>query len=163
MIVVSDTTAISTLLQIGEIELLKKLFSNVAIPRKVFDELRVLSKMGVDVSPLLKAEWLEIRSPNNSPLLSLLNNLLDEGEANAIALAVELKADLLIMDESEGRQVAGSMNLTYTGLGGIFIRAKSAGLIPSVEKMLDTVAQKTSFYLSEKARNIILRAAAEAS
>jgi predicted nucleic acid-binding protein len=163
MIVVSDTTAISTLLQMGEIELLEKLFSNIVIPQKVFDELLVLSRMGVDVSLLLKAEWLEIRSPGNSPLLSLLNNLLDEGEANAIALAVELKSDLLIMDESEGRQVAGSMNLTYTGLGGVFIRAKAAGLIPSVKKMLDTVAQKTSFYLSEKARTIILRAAGEAS
>jgi len=118
MIVVSDTTAISTLLQIGEIELLEKLFSNIVLPQKVFDELLVLSKMDVDVSPLQKAEWLEIRSPVDSHLLSLLNNLLDEGEASAIALAVELKADLLIMDESEGRQVAGSMNLTYTGLGG---------------------------------------------
>jgi predicted nucleic acid-binding protein len=68
MIVVSDTTAISTLLQIGEIELLEKLFSNIVIPQKVFDELLVLSKMDVDVSPLLKAEWLEIRSPIDSPL-----------------------------------------------------------------------------------------------
>ena len=58
--------------------------------------------------------------------------MLDEGEASAIALAVELKADLLIMDESEGRQVAGSMNLTYTGLGGILIKAKAAALIRSI-------------------------------
>ncbi|TAK44352.1 MAG: DUF3368 domain-containing protein, partial [Saprospiraceae bacterium] len=95
MIVISDTTAISTLLQVGEIEMLKKLFSSIVIPRKVFDELLVLAKLGVDVSPLSSADWLEVRSPNISHILLLLNSLLDEGEANAIALAVELKADLL--------------------------------------------------------------------
>lgn len=161
MIVISDTTAISTLIQIQQLELLKKIFSKVSIPKKVFDELLVMSKFGIDISALLKADWLEVTEPSPSSLLTLLNTLLDEGEASAIALAVEFNADLLIIDEAEGRQVAASMNLPFIGLGGVFIKAKQAAIISDVTSMLDIVEHKTSFYLSKKARSIILEAAGE--
>lgn len=161
MIVISDTTAISTFLQIGELEMLERLFQEVVIPAKVYDELQVLSNFGVDISPLQNAAWLRVKMPSRSPLLTLLENSLDPGEANAIALAVELKADLLLMDEARGRKVAHSMNLPFTGVGGVLIRAKDAGLIASVTSFLDLIGRKTNFYLSQKARAIILKAAGE--
>ncbi len=161
MIVISDTTAVSTLIQLGRLDILRELFLEVIIPDAVFNELLELSKFGIDVSVLTKAQWLITKTPSSSPTLSLLKSLLDEGEASAIALAVELKADLIIIDEKQGRKIAQSMNLQFTGLGGVLIRAKQVGIIPDVKSFLDEVEQKTNFYLDISARAVILKGAGE--
>ncbi|MBK9014543.1 MAG: UPF0175 family protein [Saprospiraceae bacterium] len=103
------------LLQIGELDMLQRLFGVVVIPDKVLDELKALTKFGVDVSALQASSWLLVKSPVKSDLLLRLETTLDEGEANAIALAVELSADLLLMDETEGRKAAQALNLPFTG------------------------------------------------
>ena len=83
------------------------------------------------------------------------------GEAEAIALAAERKADLLIMDEKAGRVKAAALNLPFTGLGGILIRAKKIALIPNVKTTLEEIRNKTGFFLTPAALRIILVAADE--
>ena len=161
MIVISDTTAISTLIQVGELDLLKKLFPEVVLPKIVLDELLELKNFGVDVSFLMDSDWLIVKETTESPTFSLLKSLLDEGEASAIALAIEMDADLIIIDEKKGRKIAQTMNLQYTGLGGVLIPAKQAGIISEVRSFLDMIEEKTKFHLSEKARIVILQAAGE--
>ncbi len=130
---------------------------------KVFDELSELSRFGVDISPITQANWLKISSPKQTPLLSHLLDILDEGEAHAIALAIELKSDLLIIDEYEGRKMATQLKLQITGVGGILVRAKLRSFIPSVKLLLDLMRSNANFYLSEKVYSEILRQANELS
>ncbi len=87
MIVISDTTAISTLLQIGELDILKNQFSEIYIPKAVFEELLRLADFNIDISPIQNETCLIIKNPSPSPLLTLLMDTLDSGEAHAIALA----------------------------------------------------------------------------
>ena len=163
MIVVSDTSCLSALIQTGQTELLPQLFGEVIIPEPVFRELQALSDFGVDVSLLSAAPWLKIMKATPNALLSGLLTNLDEGESHAIALSIELSAELLIIDERKGRKMAESLHLTYTGLGGVLLRAKALGLIPHVKEMLDRIEKEAGFFLSTNARAVILKAAGEVS
>lgn len=161
MIILSDTSAISVLTRIGYLHLLEQIFQEIIIPKKVFDELMELSKFGVDTSIITQATWLKVIAPKQSLLLSNLLTQLDEGEAHAIALAIELKSDLLIIDEYEGRKIATQLRLQITGVGGILVRAKLRSFIPSVKTVLDLMRSNANFYLSEKVYSEILRQANE--
>jgi hypothetical protein len=98
---------------------------------------------------LLDAGWLEIQSPINSQLLDTLNQTLDPGEAEAIALAVELSADRLLIDERLGRSIAAGYGLKLRGLLGILINAKRQGLIPVLKPILDRLINQAGFRVSQ--------------
>ncbi len=161
MIVICDTSCISALIQVDLTDILPKLFGEIIVPEPVYSELQALNDFGSGMPEISLTPWLKIKiaAPNN--LLARLLTELDEGEAHAIALAVELNADLLIIDERRGRAVAESLKIPYTGLGGVLIRAKTFGLIKEVKVVLDRIEREAKFYLSEKARNVILKAAGE--
>jgi uncharacterized protein len=150
MTVISDTTCLSALARIGSLPLLRVLFGEVIIPNRVYAELQALREFEVDVTVFDRLDWLLVKSPADSPLLErlLASKKIDPGEAYAIALAVELQADWLVLDDLNARKVATDLGLNITGLGGIFLQAKSAGLVPSVKKMLDLCISKANFRLS---------------
>lgn len=160
MVIVSDTSCLTALVNIGELELLHKIFNEVNIPQAVYEELVFLKDYGIDVS-VFSASWIKVSSPSDSSILHDLKDILDNGEAEAIALSLELKADLLIIDEKKGREIAKSFNLMFTGIGGVLIRAKAFGVIPEVKPYLLRIKTEGGFYLSEKALKIILEAAEE--
>lgn len=161
MIVISDTSCLSALFRIGELQILEKIFHEIIIPQKVYDELLVLRKFGYDISEIQNAIWLKIENPSNSSLLQDLLKNLDEGEAYAIALAIERKADLLIIDEIKGRLAAQKLNLNITGVAGILLRAKAIGIISEVKPLLDNMVQNAGFRMSQKLYSDILIAANE--
>jgi predicted nucleic acid-binding protein len=161
MIVVSDTTTVSALVRVERLWLLKGLFGNIIIPQAVYTELLELQHFGIDIQAIISADWIEVTEPAPCALLEELKVVLDPGEAEAIALAAERKADLLIMDEKAGRVKAAALNLPFTGLGGILIRAKKNALIPNVKTTLEEIRNKTGFFLTPAALRIILVAADE--
>ena len=161
MVIISDTTCLSALFQVNELHILQKLYKEIIIPSKVFDELLALSLFNIDITPLAKLEWLKIKNPTDSPQLKHLLSILDEGEAHAIALTLEMKADLIILDDMEARQVASDYNLNLIGLGGVLIFAKSKGVIPQVKPLLDKIISISGFYLSAKIYHLILETAGE--
>ena len=161
MIVISDTSCLSALFRIGELRILERIFHEIIIPQKVYDELMVLRKFDYDISEIQNAVWLKIENPSNSSLLQDLLKNLDEGEAYAIALTVEIKADLLIIDEIKGRLAAQKLNLNITGVAGILLRAKAIGIIDEVKPFLDNMIQNAGFRMSQKLYSDILKAAKE--
>ena len=81
---------------------------------------------------------------------------MDEGESSVIALALELNADWLIIDEQLGRQTATDYNLKITGILGILIEAKRQKLIPLVKPILDDLINTAKFWVSLSLYNRIL-------
>ena len=163
MVVISDTSCLSALIRVGHLHILKSLFGSIIIPQKVADELRRLTDFGVDIADFDSAEWIVTQQPTDLPLLKRLLLQLDEGEAHAITLAVELSADWLIIDELKGRKVASTLAINITGLAGILILAKQEGHLKEIKPLLDLILTKTSFRMSAALKEHILKAANEFS
>ena len=86
---------------------------------------------------------------------------LDKGEAEAISLAIENQADILIIDELAGRQVAKQHNLRIIGLLGILIDAKYSGLIKEVKPLLDQLISDHGFWIKPELYSNVLKTVAE--
>jgi predicted nucleic acid-binding protein len=152
MIVVSDTSPITTRLQIGRADLLHKLFGEVLIPRAVLEELAV---MHLSLPAFFKCvPVIDIKAVD-----ALLAEL-DAGEAEAIVLAKE-KGALLLIDEIDGRGVAAREGIRYIGLLGILIQAKLVGYLPSLRETLNEIESKTAFFISREMMNLALKKAGE--
>lgn len=149
-IVVSDTSPVRALANLGLLDLLGKLFGTVYVPPAVAAELaspRGLS-IAVDVQRL---DCIAIAQPTNQQQLAELgaDRRLDPGEREAIALAIEKRA-LLLMDERAGAKVAAAHGLTVVGVAGVLIRAKKAGLVPAVAPLLVHLRDVYRFHVSDQ-------------
>lgn len=161
MLVISDTSCLSALIQTRHLHLLKNLYKSITIPAVVFNELAVLADFGIDISILQENTWLKIQTPANTALVKTLMIELHEGEAHAIALAIELHADLIIVDDYEARKAAADLGLHITGLGGVLLEAKKQSFINEVKPLLDQIINSAGFYLSTQVYNRILQFAGE--
>lgn len=153
MIVVSDATPITTLLKVGKIELLEKLFESLLIPGAVADELLAFHKQ-------LPA-FILVRIVSDPDRLPPGFDRLGKGETEAIQLAKEVGAELLITDDRKARSVAASIGLKCTGLLGLMVSAKQENLLPSVRAMIDVLESKGGLYLSDAVRAEAARLAGE--
>ncbi len=138
--VISNTTPIISLLKIDKLNLLKELYGSISIPKAVYKELEK-GKEKPFYKDIQKIEWIKIVEIKNNQIQSFLFDL-DEGEAEAIILAKEMNADLLILDEKLGRQYAQKLNIELTGTIGILLKAKEKGFINSVENLLNSLVEK---------------------
>ncbi len=145
MIVVSDTSAITNLFQINKLELLKLLYRKIKIPSAVFEE---LSQIPIQKNYILSSDWIEVITPSNQNLVNTLLEDLDLGESEAIALALEISADYIIIDERKGRNIANQYDLQVVGIIGLFIQCKQENIIPNVKDLLDELIDQTSFYIN---------------
>lgn len=142
MIVVSDTSPITNLLLVHQLHLLEKLFGKVIITPQVYEE---LSELEFQKAAIDKLSWIGISEPHNKNLIHDLEKRIDSGEASSIALAVELKADYLLMDEHKGRSEAEKLGLKITGIIGVLLRAKSEKHIDLVKPILNQLLQEANF------------------
>jgi uncharacterized protein len=138
------------------------LYQKIIIPKTVYDELERLeagNKRNID--KIKQSNWIEIVAVKENDLISVLLLTLDKGEAEAIALAKELKADLLIIDELKGRKCAEQLHLNIIGLMGILLLAKQKGLIKSIKEFLIESQEEAGFWISEKLFNATIELANE--
>jgi predicted nucleic acid-binding protein len=100
--VVSDTSPLRCLAHVGQLSLLEKIFSAVVIPPAVRDELRRPERGDIS-DAVLRLACVRVQPPTDLDAVARLRTKLDAGESEAIALASELRADLVLMDEKRGR------------------------------------------------------------
>lgn len=161
MIIVSDTSPIINLAIIGELHLIKAIFNKVIIPHAVYHEIVIAGAGLPGAFDIQNADWIEVKQCTNLTLLNQLKNSLHYGEAEAIALALETNANLILIDEDAGRTVALAYGLTVTGTLGILLRAKSQGLIPSIKPLMDALIHNARFFVSSHLYQRILVLAGE--
>ena len=129
---------------IGQIDLLRQLYARILVPPAVLAELKhpVAPKPVQDWAVNAPA-WVEVLSPKSSLILGPL----DLGESEAIALAAEVHADMVLMDEQAGRQEAVRRGLRVAGTLSVLDEAKQALLVNFDEPVAEL--QKTSFRVSQ--------------
>ena len=157
MIVVSNTSPITNLAAIAQLDLLRQLYGSIVIPNAVYQE---LTRSGTETPGAIEVQtldWIKTQPVPTAPLAASLQQELDPGEAEAIALAVELGADLLLLDERRGYQVATRLELKVQGVLGVLIAAKSRTLIPAVKPVLDDLIAIAGFWVAESLYDRILQ------
>lgn len=160
-IVVSNTSPISNLALLGYLEVIAQLYQVVYIPEAVVRELRASSLVRPHLEASLQQGFLQQVPLQDRQNVRLLQHILDDGESEAIALAQEQSADLLLIDERAGRTVAANLGLEITGVLGILLEAKTKTLLPRVEPLL-TNLQAIGFRMSPALVQTVLRSAGEA-
>ncbi len=146
MIVVSDTTPLITLMKISKLSLLKDLFGEVLIPGAVYEEVTSNEGFKEEAEIIINSDFVKVVSVSDKERVRLIQRVtgLDLGETEAIVLADESKADVLLMDEMKGRQVAKNMSLPLAGSIGVLIGALEKGLINPDEIERAVVTLKNS-------------------
>jgi predicted nucleic acid-binding protein len=162
MRVVSDTSPVSNLAIIGRLELLQRRYGVVRIPTAVADELSALSHLAGSqrIKAALNEHWLLVE-PLARAALPRHAIQLDPGETAAITLALQIKADVLLMDEKRGREAARHAGLTVAGLLGELIHAKLAGWIPNVRDDIHRLRLDAGFFVDITVEKFILSEAGE--
>lgn len=143
--------------------LLRQLYSELHIPEAVWRELAAGPEGWPGRDEVLAATWIHRHGVRDRSRVEILRRELDEGEAEGICLALELGADLILVDEKEGREAARRVGLRVVGVLGILLEAKARGLVGSVRPCLDALREAAGFYLSDSLHESVLAAAGEAS
>lgn len=157
MIIVSDRSPIKNLAAINHLHLLNQLYGTAFISEAVYRELTDPNFPVAGATEVQTFDWIQTRAVRDRTLVEALSNELDTGEAEAIALAVEMQADQVLIDERRGRLVASRLNLRYTGILGILAEAKNKGLIIEVKPLLDSLINEAGFWVAEPLYNSILQ------
>lgn len=156
--IVSNTTPIISLLKIDRLDLLKQLYTQIHIPVAVYAEIEAGKTKGF-YKDLSKIDWIKIIEIQNKQAVKYFLDL-DSGEAEAIVLATELNADLILLDEKLGRFHAKHADLKVTGTIGILLKAKTEGLIDNLKPLLNELTE-TGVWINEKLIEEILDKAGE--
>jgi len=152
MLVASNTSPISNLAIIGRLNLLRSQFGEIWIPPAVQSELDQLAHLVArqEIQQALRDGWIKPKALQADKVARLLASTLDPGEAEAIALALELSADLILLDERDGRSAAERAGLRVTGVLGVLLRAKNNGQIQLIKPEVQALRSRARFFLSAK-------------
>lgn len=154
MLIISDTSPITNLIQVGKLDILEQVFGQIIIPEKVYEELSVYEKQREAIE---NRNWILVKKVKDRDEVISLEKQLDSGEAEAIVLAKEMNVDLLIVDERKGRKIAEEYGLKIIGLLGVLIQGKKKGYLKELKPILDKLIEEIGFRVSEKLYNRILK------
>lgn len=163
MLVVTDNSPLTALALADLLHLLKVRWPLVIVPQAVWDESRHVG----DANALRRLDaacaegWLEVRHATHAEEVARLRARLDAGESEAIALAVELRAEWLLIDEWKGRNAAKELGLAVTGTLGLLIWARMSGHANSLRDLIALVETKGDLYLSQELKESALAAVGE--
>lgn len=146
---------------IGELDLLRKLYEVVYIPQAVFDEIVIKGEGQIGAEDIKNSEWIKVLPVQNRLLVKSLFLQLDIGESEAIVLAIEHSANLVLLDEKRGRNIASEFNLRPFGLLGVLVQAKKLGLILEIKPLIDKLRYVAGFWIDNKLYQAVLNSVNE--
>lgn len=161
MIIVSNTSPLTNLAAIGHFELLRALFGEVHIAQGVWQELNKGGRRHPGSQEVEQASWIYRHEVSNQTATAVLRRDLDLGEAETLVLALELKADFVLLDEHEGRSAAMRLGLRPLGALGILLQAKREGHIEEIRSRLDALRRQAGFFVGESLYMQVLEEAGE--
>jgi uncharacterized protein len=159
--IVSNTSPITNLAAIDQLHLLREIYGIILIPHAVYDELTVLNRPVPGTAEVQMFNWITLRQVSDRLQVTNLRQMVDAGEAEAIALALELSAERLLIGEASGRALAESLGIRITGILGTLLIAKQRGLILSVQPLMEDLIQKAGFRVSSGLYRLVLDSAGE--
>ncbi|MDZ4688614.1 MAG: DUF3368 domain-containing protein [Planctomycetaceae bacterium] len=159
-VVVSDSP-IRALNWLGLLPLLQQLYGDVLIPPTVARELETPRRVDARVD-LTQFPFLVIQSPADDSRVQELMIDLDAGESEAIALAEERDA-MLLVDDASAREVAGDLGLATVGTLRVLLLAKEDGYVPAVKPLMTRLIDELGFFVSRKIYDAVLEAADESN
>jgi len=150
--VVSNSSPLIALARIQRLDLVPAVLKSALIPPAVAREIAP----SIPVLP----DWLEVRAPTRALSVVASRGRLGDGEWDAIALAIELEASAIVIDDRPARRLAEAAGLNVIGTLGLLLEAKRAGHIRTIRAELDKLLE-TSFFLSQELYDQLLRLADE--
>ena len=149
MIVVADASVLIGLSSIGYLHLIQDQFSGkVLIPPAVWKEVVEQGGDRPGSHQVSIADWINVHDLKSQDISRILKMELDEGESEAIALADELKADVVLLDEKDARRIAKQIGLRVLGTIGILVWGKRVGKINNLRQVLDILQNRAMFRIS---------------
>nr|WP_225226064.1 DUF3368 domain-containing protein [Komarekiella delphini-convector] len=145
---------------INRLDILQTTFRQIVIPQAVYDETTIVSFPGSEfILQANAARWLEVISVSTITLN--IPSELDNGEREAIALAIETGERQILLDEREARQVAQNLGLQTIGTLGILLLAKNRKIITQVQPLLDAMINTSQYWVSRSLYEQVLRQTGE--
>lgn len=120
--VVVNSTPLIALAKMSRLSILAELFGEVIIPKAVYTEVAGDSKGREGSVEVRGAHWIKLKKVQQVTVVEFLKATVDAGEAEAIALAKEVSADLLVIDDRQGRRLAEAVGIPCVGTVGILLR-----------------------------------------
>lgn len=152
--IVSNTTPIINLAEIGRLDVLEGLFGKVVVPPAVVDEL--VAKRELFPNAGHAADHFEIVQPQDRLLVRGFASVAHAGEAECLALAMENPGSLLILDDLQARALATANSLPFTGTLGVLVEAKAKGLVHAVAPLIEKLRLSARFWISSELEAKIL-------
>ncbi|MDF5728267.1 MAG: DUF3368 domain-containing protein [Rhizonema sp. PD38] len=160
MTVICNATPLINFAAINRLDILEAVFGKIIIPQAVYDETTVAGFPGSEfVLQAITSSWLQIRSV--STIAHSIPSELDNGEREAIALALDTGEKRILLDEREARQVAQSLGLQVIGTLGILLLAKNRKIIIRLQPLLDAMIVTAQYWVSSTLYKQVLQQAGE--
>jgi predicted nucleic acid-binding protein len=137
MLVIADAGPLIALARIEHLSLLPTLFEQIQIPDAVHEEVVIGGTGRPGSEAVREADWVRTGHVHDRVGVDLLRDRMAAGESEALVLAIETNADLLLIDEERGRRVAESRGITSTGTLGVLLMAKKRAILAAVRPCLD--------------------------
>lgn len=152
MRVVADASPLIALADIGHLDALRLLYREVVVPPAVAAEV-------FSAASRPRPSWVRLQSPGPVPAEVVAAGL-HRGESEGIALALQLGADLLLIDDRDGRRLAARLGIRIAGTVGVVVKAKQRGHVAAVRPILDQL-RGAGFWLGQDVYELALRNAGE--
>ncbi|MFM6105590.1 MAG: DUF3368 domain-containing protein [Sphaerospermopsis kisseleviana] len=161
--IISDTSVITNLISIEHLFLLQALYEKVIIPQAVYEELSRCHSLFLNELQANKSPFFEVKTVDDKNKVYELKQQakLDDGESEAIILALELRTDLLLIDERRGRAKAQRLGIRITGLLGVLLEGKKRGFVIVVKPLMNKLIENSTFWISPPLYDKILLLAQE--
>jgi len=142
------------------LDLLAAIYGEILVPPAVADELQDVSS-GFPPIAVSSIPAVRVQAPSDSRLISRFQQELDRGESEALALAIEVGAKIILIDEKLGRATAEHEGLQPVGALGVLVRGKQVGLVTAVLPLMDRLRDELGFFMSSELYDKVRRLADE--